>query len=269
MIAGAWVLVLVPLIDALYALGWASHVPVPNIVGYGAVCTLDETFVGNGVVFEPLVFCIGIVLLFSKERGRRRARLDWTRRWGVLCSYVVLIISAAQILFLPALVLVGITACFLSMPLKYQPALTGFFAKVSAGWIRYGPQPKAISGVVLVAFSSIAILLACIALFDGLRSSGSKRAAAILLAPLALFALIHLAQAGRYCVGAAIAPSDVFRYRVYFSPVVLRDLSAKASVSGGLLFVEAAKWCAVLGIAFWLSIAQLAGWWQGKKTRAT
>src|SRR6476620_10726253 len=72
MLAGAWVLVLLPLMDALNAFGWASSVPVPNIFGYGAVRTLDDTFVCNPVprleVYPPLVFCIGVVLLFSKER---------------------------------------------------------------------------------------------------------------------------------------------------------------------------------------------------------
>src|SRR5205085_12688227 len=31
MLAGAWALVLLPLMDALNALGWASRVPVPNV----------------------------------------------------------------------------------------------------------------------------------------------------------------------------------------------------------------------------------------------
>ena len=276
MLAGAWMLVLLPLMDALHAFGWASSMPVPNVWGYGAVRTLDDTFLcdpgGHLSVYPPLVFCIGVVLLFSKERGRRRARLDWTRRWGVLCSYVVLLLSAAPVLFLSAYVLVGIAAIFQSMPLKYQPPVTRLFVEVSAGYLRYGPYPKPIVSVVLVAFSSVAILLACIGLFDALRSSGSKRAAAILLAPLALFSLMHLAQVGRYCLGFSGATSaDFFNYEVYFRPQVLEGMAGvpfMPRASGSEIFVEAAKWCIVLGIAVWLSIAQLAAWRRRKKTSA-
>src|SRR5207248_8435229 len=37
MLAGTWVLVLVPLMAALAMLGWDSSVPVPSVFGYGAV----------------------------------------------------------------------------------------------------------------------------------------------------------------------------------------------------------------------------------------
>src|SRR5258708_39251522 len=93
-------------------------------------------------VYPLLVFCIGVVLLFSKERGRRGDRLDWTRRWGVLCSYVVLLLSAAQVLFIAALVLAGVTALFLSMPLKYQPPVTPLFVQLSTAYPRYGAFTK-------------------------------------------------------------------------------------------------------------------------------
>src|SRR3954447_11272062 len=41
MLAGTWVLVLVPLMAALRRFEWDSSVPVPSIFGYGAVRTLD------------------------------------------------------------------------------------------------------------------------------------------------------------------------------------------------------------------------------------
>src|SRR5437660_8079553 len=201
-LAGSWVLVFLPLMDALKTFDWASSVPVPTVFDFrGNVRTLDDTLVCYPGVYPPLVFCMGVVLLFSKERGRRRNRLDWTRRWGVLCSYVVLLLSAAQVLFIAALVLAGITALFLSMPLKYQPPVTQLFVHLSTAYLRYGAYPKDVSVVVLVAFSSIAILLACVPLFDALRSSAPKWVAEILLAPLALFALMHLAEAVRYELG--------------------------------------------------------------------
>lgn len=44
----------------------------------------------------------------------------------------------------------------------------------------------------------IPVLLACVSLFDALRSSGLKWGAAALLAPLAFLSLIHLAQAASH-----------------------------------------------------------------------
>jgi hypothetical protein len=186
----------------------------------------------------------------------------------------VLLLSAAPVVFIAALVLAGISAIFLSMPLKYQPGVTQLFVDVSAALLRYGPHPKPVAGGVLAAFSSFAILLACVPLFDALRSSGPTRLAAILLAPLALFSLMYLAQAGRYCLGFSGASSaDVVRYGVYFWPEVLvrhiADLPARPNLSGSVrsaVLVEAAKWCIVLTIAVWLSIARLGARWQGKKT---
>lgn len=273
MLAGAWVLVLVPLMAALREFGWAERVPVPNVFGFpGTVRTLAETFLSYFDVYQALVFCIGVVLLFSKERGRRRARLDWTRRWGVVCSYVTLLLSAAPMVFISALVLTGISALFLSMPVKNQPEVTQAFVAVSTTLLRYGPHPKDVAHVLVVASSSIAILLACVPLFDALRSSGPKRAAAILVAPLALFSLLHLAQAGRYLVGFSnVTSRDVTRYAVYFSPELLvsplADLPA-GRVSGAALedlTLEVAKWCTVLAIAAWLTIARLAAWWRRRE----
>ena len=273
MLAGAWILAFMPLIDVLQMFGWTSRVPVPSVVGH-TVGTLDQTFLFGSRVDQPVLFCIGVVLLFSKERGRRRSRLDWTRRWGILCSYVTLLLSAAPILYVTALVAVGIAALLLSIPLKYQPQITRPFVEVSAAFLRYGPRPRPISAAVLVAFSSVAMVLACVALFDALRSSGPIRLAAILVAPLALFSLIHFAQAGLYCIGSSgMTLSAVSEYGVYFRPSVF--VSGIASLHAGQIqsisgwefiafIVEAAKWCDVFAIAIWLSIARFAPPGRGK-----
>ena len=270
-LAGVWVLVLLPLMDVLMASGWAAKVPVPTVFNYrGTVQTIDDTFLSWPGVFQPLVFCIGVVLLFSKERGRRRFRLDWTRRWGILSSYAVLLLSAAEVLLISALVLAGIAALFIAMPLKQQPHVTQFFVHVSTGYLWYGAYPTPMSGVMLVAFSSIVMLLACVPLFNALRSNGSKWAAAILLAPLALFALIHLAQAGRCCIGfSTLTFAEVPSNEVYFWPALLvrdfrggdrslfyfRNVSQAAPLA---FYMEVAKWCIVVVIAVWLSVAQVA-----------
>jgi hypothetical protein len=272
MLAGMWILVLLPLADAIKTSGWASSVTVPNVFGFPGAIRLDETFLFNLGVYQLLVFCIGAVLLFSKERQRRRARLDWTRRWGVICSYVVLLLSAADILFIVALVCAGIAAVFISMPLKYQPGVTRLFVGLSWGYLRHGPYPKEISLAVVVAFSSITILLACVPLFDALRSTGPKWLAPSLLAPLALFSLMHLMQAGLYGIGlSGMTPIEMSRDAVYFWPELLVKGVAELATIGTLtgfgreFAVEAAKWCVVLAIVVWLSIAQFAAWWQGRQ----
>jgi hypothetical protein len=274
MLAGVWLLVLLPLMNVMRASEWAASVPVPALFDYGvSFRTLDETFLANMSVYPTLVFCIGVTLLFSKERGRRRSPLDWTRRWGALCSFVVLLLSAAQILFLVALVLVGISAVFVCMPPKYQPAATDLLARVSSAWLRSGPHPKESSTVTLVAFSSIAMLLACVPLYDALRSSGPKRLAAVVLAPLAFFSLMHLGQAGQCYLVTPWTPTNVYPFQTYFSPELLlanlgispRGVNAPASVLNPF-GVEAVKWFTVLAIAAWLSIAQIATWRQGTKT---
>jgi hypothetical protein len=282
MLAGAWILVLIPLMDFLQTSGLASSIRVPNVFTVpGTVCWLDETLLCemNMSLYQLLLFCMGVVLLFSNERGRQRSRLDWTRRWGVICSYVTLLLGAAPILFISALVLAGIAAVFLSMPLRYQPAVTQLFVDVSTAYLRFGPYPKDIAGAVLVASSSIAILLACVPLFDALRSSGPKRPAIILLVPLALFSLMHIAKVGQYYylgMSSVILPEAIFRYGSYFRPdVLIEDIAAlpagRLSMSElffGPFFVEIAKWSIVLTIAVWLSIAQFAAWWQRPKARA-
>ena len=76
-LAGAWVLVLLPLMDVLNVSGWAASVPVPTFWdSRGTVYTLDHTLAAYPGVYQPLCFCAGVVLLFSKERGRRPGRLD-------------------------------------------------------------------------------------------------------------------------------------------------------------------------------------------------
>jgi hypothetical protein len=275
-LAGVWVLLLLPLMDTLKTFGWAASVPVPGVFDvHNASRTLDETLLCSPGTYLPLIFCIGVVLLFSKERGRRRNQLDWTRRWGVLCSYVVLLLSIVSVLFICALVLAGISAVFLCMPMKYQPAVTPMFAALSAGYLRYGPYPNPIVGAVCPAFSSTAILLACIALFDALRSAGPRWLAMILLAPLGLFCLMHLAQALFYGLGfSGMTSVDIARCQLYFWPGALPAYLAGLQrysgigVTFGAFFVEAVKWCVVLVVALWLSVAQLAAWWRRKKTSA-
>jgi hypothetical protein len=268
MVAGVWVLVLLPLLDVLQYSNWAERIPVPEIFDYrGSVGSLDRTLLATTGLYEALIFCMGVVLLFSKERGRRLNRLDWTRRWGVLCSYVTLLLSFTGILLIASLVLVGITALFLSMPLQHQPRITNLFGQVSTAYLSYGPSPKEITVAVRVGFSSVMMLFACVALFDALRRSGSKAWALALVVPLGLFALMHLAVAAGYCLGI-LSYNQVSAAEIYFNPqLLLQNLSGfpgSLIATGTVMafFIEAAKWCIVLTIAAWLTDAQVAAWWK-------
>jgi hypothetical protein len=167
----------------------------------------------------------------------------------------------APILFIASLVMAGIAALFYGMPLEYQPAVTPLFVHLSTSYLLYGAHPMYGAGLVVVAFSSITVLLACFPLFDALRSSGSKRMAVILLSPLVLFSLVYLAYVGRYCLWVFGAPGaeDVFQYSTYFNP---------ASLVGSTVSVESVKWCIVLVIAVWLSFAQVAASWKRRTAKA-
>ena len=108
------------------------------------------------------------------------------------------------------------------MPLKNQPGVTDLFARLSTGYLRYGPAPGIYTGVVSAAFASAAVLLACVPLYDALRSCGPKRLAAILVAPLGLFAMVHLGQVARACMGdASVSLGDASRHELYFWPKLL------------------------------------------------
>jgi hypothetical protein len=269
-VAGMWILVLLPVIDASLTFGWAAHIPARAIFdSQGAVRSIDETLAAYPLVYQPLLFCMGVVLLFAKERGRRGSPLDWTRRWGVLCSYVVFLLSAVNFLLLGALVLCGIAALLQSLPLKHQHPMEQFFVSVSWGYLRYGPYPKPVATIVLYAFSSATILLACVRLFDALRRFGSKYLAAIVPAPLMLFALVNLWQVGRYFVDpSSWANSDLYSLGIYFRPGLLAAYFEASEtpnpflpeITPGAVATEAAKWGVVLTIAVWLSIGQIAAW---------
>lgn len=268
MLAGVWVLALIPLVDVLEKFGWASLVPVPSFFNDGPA-TLNETFLCAVNVYPPILFCIGTVLLFSKERGRRPSGLDWTRRWGIICCYVVALLSTTLKLFLPALVMAGISALFMDMPPKNQPGVTQLFVELSWRYLRYGPYPKTINYCVLDAFSSMTILLACVPLWEALCSSGLKRVARILLVPLVLLALMNIAEAGLVAIGFSPLSVTVQFYGLgpYFRPAILvwnttgYPLGIVTPQPGlGLFIVEVVKWSIIFAIAVWLSIAQLGAW---------
>lgn len=263
MLAGAWILVLAPLMAALQTFGWASSVPVPTLSQFQGAPSLDDSYVTY--VYGYLTFCIGVVLLFAKERNRRTSRLDWTQRWGVIASYGVFLLGIPVFAFIGALVMLGIAALFQSMPPQYQPAVTDLLVPLGAGYMHYGPHPSPLSDAALAVFSSVVVLLACVPLYNALRSSGPKVLATILLlAPLVLSSLVQITYAGRYLLNF-VPPSSFAPYLFYFSPKLLAggfaafwENSGSWSFIGPRFILEAAKWFAFLAIAVWLSVTQIA-----------
>src|SRR5438309_5648527 len=63
MLAGAWILALVPLMAVLDSLQWSQRLPVPTLFDVQRGQTLEGSYITH--VYTFLTFCIGIVLLFS------------------------------------------------------------------------------------------------------------------------------------------------------------------------------------------------------------
>ena len=70
MLAGAWVLAFMPLIDVLQIFGWPSSVPVPTVFPH-AVGTLDQTFLCVMRVDQSVLVCIGVVPRSIRLRSRK------------------------------------------------------------------------------------------------------------------------------------------------------------------------------------------------------
>ena len=255
MLAGAWVLVLVPLMAVLGTSGIASNLAVPTPFDFKGPLMLHDTFAFH--TYEYFTFFIGVVLLFSNERNRRPGRLDWTRRWGVTSSYGVFLLGIPYFAFIAALVLIGIAGVFLSMPLRSQPAVTGLFLNLGAGYMYYGPHPSRLTGASLPVFSSVVVMLACAPLYNALRSSGPKVLAVLLLVPLFMASLLQLADIGLYGLGLLSLNTRETYYPFYFNAELLVKVFPNPSFR---FIVEVAKWSACLTIAMWLSIAQIKSW---------
>jgi hypothetical protein len=273
MLAGVWILTLVPLMSALLTFGWASDIPVPTFFKVQGSQSLAGSFLP--LSYACFTFCIGIVLLFAKERNRQPHRLDWTRRWGIITSYLVLFLGIPTFAFITALVAIGIAALFLSMRAVDQPPFTGFLTHLGTAFIYYGPNPGPLLYLSLVVFSSAAVLLACVPLYNALRSSGPKELALILLAPLVIGSLVQFAYVAQYSVNPASAPTSTLGY-FYFAPNVLLSrftyrggnpfVVGRASATPLEFIIECTKWFAILAIAIWLTIAQIAAMLGHRKT---
>ena len=264
MLAGAWVLAMIPLFQVLRQLGVAY--PLPALPGLRhAIETFDDTYLA---MVDPLpTFCIGAVLLFSRERGRRDGRLDWTRRWGVVSSYLMVLLGVIGFGPVTALVAVGIAALFYSLPIQYQPAIGPVLANAGAAYIYYVPFGTDAAYFVLGATSAAVMLLACVPLYDALRSSGPRWLAIALLTPLGAAAAVQVFVAVASCFISGPTPwfdAPLFA-QFFFKPAVVAALVARDSppwlaprLPADLGAYEFVKWLVCLLAAVWLTTAQLA-----------
>lgn len=269
-LAGVWLLLLMPLLTFLRRQDLLEKIPALGFFPLAGVGNLGDTLLATPFIYEPLVFCMGAVLLFSGERDRRRAPFDWTRKWGIAGSYLVLFVSAAEILFLFALVLVGIGALLQSIPPKYQPGITPLVVNVGSSYLRYGPHPSDRSTAACIAFSALTVLLTLFPLHNALRSCGSARAAGLLLAPIAVGAAYNLTLVARVGVGLlSLTPLVAYLHELFFIPEAIfpEQYRQYGSAFGAApvpaeieLRFEQLKWLALLAITLRLTVAQfLAG----------
>lgn len=274
-LTGVWVLVLIPVVTLLRYYQWFEQIPVPTFIKAQGRMSLEDTCFPW--LFSYFAFCIGVVLLFSRKRGRRETRLDWTRRWGVILSYTVLVLGIPEFALVSALVAIGIGALCLSMPLHLQPAATGLFVNLGAWYIWYGPYPGDYAGPMLAVCSSIVILLGCVPLYNALRSSGPRAAALGVLAPLAIAAGIQISLGCERMLfpkvpawGLFFINTDViYRYLFYFDPgiLVLSLGYFGRSPHRTEIVGEVIKWLDIFAIAVWLSVAQFMSRWSREPAR--
>ncbi len=144
---GVWLLLLMPLLPFLEMTKLLEAVPPPQLpllptppwIRLATVDSLAGAMLNDFWLSASIFFCAGSVLLFAKEKGRlpgRPGRLNWTRRWGVLACYLVLLLNFVGVMLICGLVTAGIAGLFMSMPLAYEPPVTGFLTAVSSTWLR-------------------------------------------------------------------------------------------------------------------------------------
>ncbi|MEM1013244.1 MAG: hypothetical protein AAGI46_13625 [Planctomycetota bacterium] len=175
MLAGCWVLALIPVPWLYFGFGLAERTPVPALFEYGMNSRrLEDTFFFN--IAPLLFFVIGCALLLSPERGRRKARVDGIRRWGVLSVYIVFIYNFFLDFLVVGLVGLGIASLLFSLPLEQQPWYSYPVAAISVFYIWYAPQGFSdLAFYTSYALSGFTVLFATPFLINALRSVFSKR----------------------------------------------------------------------------------------------
>ena len=275
-VAGLWVIVLMPLLPLANELGLVEKIKTPALYGVEATQRLDESFLFDFFSNRDLLFfCVGFVLLFAKERGRRTTRLDWTRRWGVLGCYAVALMGVSMFATIWGLVLIGISALHLTLPIEAVPPQADAMAWMGDRLARYSPQLSDFGWVVLPTASTLVALLACGPLYDALRSSlPSRRPRLMAMSMLLPLALIAGGTVLWLLIQMAIHRADVDRYQMppfYFlgsestARLLLGNFDGAFQMRYPLRsgWVDGLKYLTFVVIATWLTIAQFRTWRRG------
>ena len=168
-LAGLYVLlILTPLPEFL-----AAVVPPPTRYGFydfrDLLADYQESYAT--LLYPSVTFCVGIALICSRERHRRRRPLDRVRRWGAIGSYVVLACIAASVAGITLLVLAGFDA-MLNLTKEHW---FGRFATTAGNFFTnrslYAGLLAAVPAVVIAAF----------VLADALRRAGHPKLARLFL----------------------------------------------------------------------------------------
>ena len=105
------------------------------------------------------------------------------------------------------------------------------------------------------------MLLACVPLFNALRSSGPRWLALLVLLPIALGSVAQLASAALYGAKLTVSGFVLNLSPYYFSPTTLTEGFPRfgwSTLFQHVFLLEAAKSLSCLAIALWLTAAQLA-----------
>ncbi len=212
LIAGLWVLAFLP-VPGLLHMATPAYDP---FAPYGFWDAYRDYYVDSllSMTAPTLLFCVGAVLLFSRERGCRPRRLDAVRRHGALLPWLVLATWIAGSAGIGLLVWAGIDQ-MLNPPGDAE--FIGFARYYTLTW---GER-------FYVAWQALAlatVVLAGLILWDALKRSGAAGLARVVvvvgLAVVGIRAIITLF----YVLGARWA-EDASRGEPFLDPYMLaRDL---------------------------------------------
>ena len=272
MVAGAWLLALIPAMDVLEQIGWSERIMLPALFE-GGLRPLSETFFSTFWTLPYLLYCTGFALLLTPESERRRGRFDWTRRWGMIGLSLVVMLGFLELMIVPALVGLGVTALFFTLPLSHQPEMAELLGTVSIELLCLPLQGGTDqSFAALLAISGLVVIFACVRLFDALRSIGPWWLAAALLSLLVIPMTLQVVAAALFFVehpraeDLPIAPFFVEPWNLVFEIVTLYydAMSPSAVTLHGM--VEMVKWFGIVTFATCLTVAQIhARWTRGSK----
>jgi hypothetical protein len=209
-VAGLWVLaLLIPLPTVLTAV-----LPPPEPFGpYTFTDAFRYWYLESyaPMIWAPVVFCMGLVLIFSRERGTRPRRLDRVRRWGRTGSWLLLPVTLLAVSGITLLVISGIRNQ-INQPLG-DPAFAAFARRFAMTWSEWG-------FIAMQWLSSGLVVLMGLVLRDALIRCGSQGLARLMVAVGLPLVALPAVVAVFYAAGAAWA-EDILQWEPFFQPHLL------------------------------------------------